>query len=157
MKFFDDLRVGDRFEVGQFHFTAENIKSFATRFDPQPFHLDEAAAAKSHFGALCASGWQAAVVWMPMMVAYRKRMADEMRARGETPAVTGPAPGIRNLKWLKPVYAGDTVTYATEITAMRASASRPDWGLATLLTTGDNQTGVRVISFDSISFVSRRV
>ena len=157
MKFFDDLRVGDRFEVGQFHFTAENIKSFATRFDPQPFHLDEAAAAKSHFGALCASGWQVAIVWMPLMVAFRKRLAEEMQARGETPAVTGPAPGIRDLKWLKPVYAGDTVIYATKITAMRTSASRPDWGLATLLTTGDNQKGERVISFDSISFVPRRV
>lgn len=157
MKFFDDLRVGDRFEVGQYHFTVENIKSFATRFDPQPFHLDEAAAAKSHFGALCASGWQVTIVWMPLMVAFRKRMADEMRARGETPALTGPAPGIRDLKWLKPVYPGDTVTYATEITAMRTSASRPDWGLATLLTTGVNQNGERVISFDSISFVPRRV
>ena len=89
--------------------------------------------------------------------AFRKRLAEEMRARGETPAVTGPAPGIRDLKWLKPVYAGDTITYATEITAMRTSSSRPEWGLATLLTTGDNQNGERVISFDSISFVPRRV
>lgn len=157
MKFFDDLRVGDRFEVGQYHFTAENIKSFAARFDPQPFHLDEAAAAQSHFGALCASGWQVAIVWMPLMVAFRKRIAEEMEVRGETPAVTGPAPGIRDLKWLKPVYAGDTIIYATEITALRASASRPDWGLATLLTIGDNQKAERVISFDSVSFVQRRV
>jgi acyl dehydratase len=157
MKFFDDLRVGDRFEVGQYHFTTENIKSFAMRFDPQPFHLDEAAAAKSHFGALCASGWQVTIVWMPLMVAFRKRLVEEMRARGETPALTGPAPGIRDIKWLRPVFPGDTITYATEITAKRASTSRPEWGLATLLTTGDNQNGERVISFDSISFVPRRV
>lgn len=157
MKFFDDLRVGDRFEVGQYHFTAENIKAFAMRFDPQPFHLDEAAAAKSHFGALCASGWQVTIVWMPLMVAFRKRLVEEMRARGETPALTGPAPGVRDIKWLKPVFPGDTITYATEITAKRASASRPEWGLATLLTTGNNQHGERVISFDSISFVPRRV
>ena len=156
MKFFDDLCVGDRYAVGAYRFTAENIKSFASRFDPQPFHLDEAAAAQSHFGALCASGWQVAVAWMPLMVAYRQREADAMRARGETPAVLGPAPGVRDLKWLKPVHAGDTITYVTEIAALRASASRPEWGLVTLLTTGDNQNGERAVSFDSISFVPRR-
>ena len=56
MKFFEDLRVGERYEVGRHTFTAEDIKAFAVRFDPQPFHVDEDAAKRSHFGALCASG-----------------------------------------------------------------------------------------------------
>lgn len=156
MKWYDDMRVGDRYEIGGHTFTAESIKSFARRFDPQPFHVDEAAAAQSLFGALCASGWQTVIAWMPLMVAYRNRVADEMRARGETPAITGPAPGISDLKWRKPVYAGDTISYVTEVTALRRSRSRPEWGLVSLLTTGVNQHGATVISFVSLSFVPVR-
>src|SRR5690606_32498631 len=70
--------------------------------------------------------------------------------------VTGPAPGVTDLKWLKPVYAGDSVAYTTEVTALRRSRSRPQWGLATLLTTGINQHGQAVISFFSLSFVPLR-
>jgi acyl dehydratase len=147
------MRIGDRYEIGSHLFTADSIKSFAQRFDPQPFHIDEAAAAKSHFGALCASGWQTLIAWMPLMLAYRQRMQDEMRARGETPPVIGPAPGVNDLKWLKPVYSGDTITYVTEVTALRRSQSRPEWGLATLLTTGINQRHELAISFISTSFV----
>lgn len=156
MKFFEDQRIGDRYEVGSHTFTAESIKAFGRRFDPQPFHVDEAAGAASNFGALIASGWHTVIAWMPLMVAYRNRIADEMRARGETPALTGPAPGVTDLKWLKAVYAGDTVTYATEVTALRPSGSRPEWGLATLLTTGVNQRGDTVVSFLSVSFVPSR-
>jgi len=153
---FDDMRVGDRYDVGSQLFTAEGIKSFARRFDPQPFHVDEAAAARSHFGALCASGWHTVIAWMPLMIAYRNRVSAEMRARGETPAITGPAPGVTDLKWLRPVHAGDTVTYITEVTALRRSRSRPQWGLATLLTTGVNQHAETVLSFVSLSFVPVR-
>jgi acyl dehydratase len=156
MKFFDDLKIGERYEVGSYSFTAENIKSFARRFDPQPFHLDEQAAAKSHFGALCASGWQTVIVWMPLMLAYRQRLHDEMRARGEIPPVIGPAPGLNGLKWLKPVYAGDTVTYVTEIASLRRSQSRPEWGLTSLTTSGTNQRGEAVVTFTNISFVPLR-
>jgi acyl dehydratase len=156
MKYFEDMRVGDRYEIGSHKFTAENIKSFAQRFDPQPFHLDEAAAAKSHFGALCASGWQTLVAWMPLMLAYRQRLQDEIRARGETPGITGPAPGITGLKWLKAVYAGDTIAYVTEVKSLRRSQSRPEWALAALLTTGVNQKGEPVIEFTSTSFVPVR-
>ena len=64
MKYLDDLRVGEKYVLGNYTFTAENIKAFAACHDPQPFHLDEAAAARSHFGKLCASGWHTAAVWM---------------------------------------------------------------------------------------------
>ena len=83
MKYFEDIRVGDVYEVGRYTFTADNIKAFATRFDPQAFHVDEEAAARSHFGGLVASGWHTAVAWMRLMIDYRRRMDEAMRARGE--------------------------------------------------------------------------
>jgi acyl dehydratase len=156
MRFFEDLRIGDRFELGRHTFTAEDIKSFALRFDPQPFHVDEEAARRSHFGALCASGWHTASVWMRLMIEYHRREDAARAARGEPSAIFGPSPGFRELKWLKPVYAGDTVTYATEIVDLRASRSRPDWGLMTIRNGGANQRGDAVISFVSMSFVQRR-
>jgi acyl dehydratase len=156
MKYFDDIRAGDRYGVGQYTFDAAGIKAFARRFDPQLFHLDEAAAARSHFGALCASGWHTAVVWMRLMVEYRKAEDAALRARGEGAAIVGPSPGFRDLKWLKPVYAGDTISYVSEVTETRASKSRPGWGLVTILSTGSNQRGEAVISFVSTGFVQRR-
>jgi acyl dehydratase len=156
MKFFDDITVGEKSEVGRHTFTAEDIKSFASRYDPQPFHLDEAAAERSHFGRLCASGWHTACVWMRLLIELRRREDDASRGRGEPVATLGPSPGIRELKWLKPVYVGDTVTYCSEVTGTRPSKSRPGWGLVTWLHTGNNQRGEPVISFVSSAFVECR-
>jgi acyl dehydratase len=156
MKFFDDIRIGERYEVGRYTFTAENIKAFAVRFDPQPFHVDEEAAKHSHFGALCASGWHTASVWMRLMIEHHLREDEKILARGEPVAIFGPSPGFHELKWLKPVYVGDTITYATEIIELRPSKSRPDWGLISVRNTGNNQRGEPVISFVSTSFVQRR-
>ncbi len=156
MKYFDDIAVGDRFALGSHTFGAEAMKAFARRFDPQPFHVDEAAAKRSHFGALCASGWHTACILMRLMVEFFHRDEDERRARGEPSARIGPSPGFRELKWLKPVYAGDTITYATDVLAKRASNSRPEWGLLTVLNTGTNQKDERVISFVSTVFIEKR-
>src|ERR671927_1543413 len=139
MRFFEDMRVGDRAEIGRHTFTAEEIKSFAQRFDPQPFHIDEAAAAQSLFGGLTASGWHTACLWMRLAVEYRRREDDERRARGEPVAALGVSPGFRDLKWLKPVYVGDTISYASEVVEKRASRSRPGWGLVFSKNTGTNQ------------------
>ncbi len=156
MKYFDDIRVGDVLMTGRHTFHADDIKAFATRFDPQLFHVDEEAAAQSHFGALCASGWHTAVVWMRLMVDHRRALAEAARARGEPVAATGPALGFRDLKWLKPVYVGDTIEYQTKVTELRLSNSRPGSGLMTILTTGVNQNREPVISFVSTTFVERR-
>lgn len=156
MKFFDDIQVGDVFEYGRHTFTAEAIKAFAARFDPQSFHLDEAAAARSHFGALCASGWHTALVWMRLMIDYRRRMDDAMRARGDPVAGVGPALGFRELRWPRPVYVGDTVAYKSEVLELRLSNSRPRSGLMTFRSTGVNQNGEQVLSLVSITFVERR-
>src|SRR3954451_16310853 len=127
MRFFEDIRVGERFELGHYVFTSEAIKAFAERFDPQRFHLDEAAAARSHFGRLCASGWHSATAWMRLMIEHCRREDDAMRARGEPVAELGPSPGFRDLKWFVPVYAGDAISYASEIVELRISQSRPGW------------------------------
>jgi acyl dehydratase len=156
VKYFEDIQVGDVFEVGRYTFTADNIKAFATRFDPQAFHVDEAAAERSHFGALCASGWHSALAWMRLMIDYRRRMDEAMRARGEPIAGIGPALGFRELKWLKPVYVGDIIDYKSEVTEMRVSNSRPGFGLMTFRSTGVNQNGEPVISLVSTTFVERR-
>ena len=156
MKYFEDMALGDRMPVGAHTFKADEIKAFAARFDPQPFHLDENAAGRSHFGALCASGWHTAVAWMRLMVDSRRRQTEAARARGEPVAAMGPALGFRELKWMKPVFVDDTVDYTSEIIAARVSESRPGVGLISLRTTGINQHGEPVISFISTTFVERR-
>jgi len=154
--FFEDIVIGETVVVGRHTFTADDIKAFARRFDPQLFHVDEKAAVASHFGALCASGWQTAIVWMRMMIEHRRTAAEAAKARGERAAQTGPALGLRDLKWLKPVYVGDTIEYRVEVTETRVSNSRPGFGLMTIRTTGSNQKGEPVISFFITTFVERR-
>jgi acyl dehydratase len=156
MKYFEDIQVGEKKALGRHTFTAEEIKSFAERFDPQPFHLDEAAAAQSHFGGLVASGWHTGSVCIRLIVQSRLREEEAMRARGEPIGRTGPSPGFRDLKWIKPVYVGDTIAYASEITEKRVVQSLPDKGLVFALNTGTNQDGVLVFSFVSGIFVDRR-
>jgi acyl dehydratase len=156
MHFFEDIRIGERSEIGRHTFTAAEIKRFAARYDPQPFHLDEAAAARSHFGALCASGWHTAAICMRLLVARKDRIVAELAARGEPIATWGPSPGFRELKWVKPVYVGDTITYATEPIEKRDSKSRPGWGLLFSRNTGTNERGELVYSFIGSAFIERR-
>jgi acyl dehydratase len=156
MKYFEDIRIGDKSELGRHTFTAEDIRSFAERYDPQPFHLDEEAAARSHFGALVASGWHTGSVCIRLIIQQRLREEEAMRARGEPVGRTGPSPGFRDLKWLKRVYVGDTITYASEVIETREVQSRADKGLMFARNTGTNQAGELVFSFISAVFVDRR-
>ena len=156
MKFLEDIRIGEKTALGSHTFAADEIKRFAQAFDPQPFHLDEAAAARSHFGGLVASGWHTGSVCIRLIVQARLREEEAMRARGEPVGRTGPSPGFRELKWLQPVYAGDTITYASEVIGTRPVQSRPDKGLVFARNTGTNQAGELVFSFISCMFVDRR-
>jgi acyl dehydratase len=156
MPYFDDVRVGDRMELGSHHFSAEAIVAFARKFDPQAFHLDEEAGRKSLFGGLAASGWHTAAVWMKLMVAARARENAARVARGDKPVVAGPSPGFRDLRWIKPVLADDTIAYVSEIKSLRESASRPQWGLVEMLSTGTNQRGELVYSFAGTVFLPRK-
>jgi acyl dehydratase len=154
--YLEDLLIGETDELGSYTFTADDIIGFAKRFDPQRFHVDPEAAKDSLFGSLCASGWHTASIWMKLMVARREQVRAEALARGERPARLGSSPGFTDLKWLKPVYAGDTITYRSTLTDKRMSASRPGWGLAFHHNTGVNQHGQEVFSFNGAVFWERR-
>jgi len=156
MWFFEDIHVGRRREVGSFTFTADEIKRFARKYDPQRFHLSEEEGRKSLFGGLAASGWHVASVCMKLMVTSMQRLAREAVARGEVIGVGGPSPGFRDLRWIKPVMAGDTITYVSEVESLRASDSRPDWGIVQIRNTGTNQRGEVVFSYLGTGFVPRR-
>jgi acyl dehydratase len=156
MRFFEDIEVGQRRELGSFTFTADLIKKFASQYDPQRFHLDEEEGRKSLFGGLAASGWHVGSVCMKLLVADGQRQAREAAARGEAVAVWGPSPGFRDLRWLKPVLAGDTITFATEVESLRASEKRPEWGILQARNTGINQRGELVFSLLATAFVPRR-
>jgi acyl dehydratase len=156
MRFFEDIKIGQRRAVGSFTFTADAIKHFAAQFDPQRFHLDEEEGRKSLFGGLAASGWHVGSVCMKLMVADGKRQAKEAHARGEKVAVWGPSPGFRELRWIKPVLAGDTVSFSSEVETLRTSDTRPEWGIVQVRNTGTNQRGEVVFSFLATAFVPRR-
>jgi len=156
MRFFEDIEVGQRRELGSLTFTADGIKRFAAQFDPQRFHLDEEEGRKSLFGGLAASGWHVGSACMKLLVADGKRQTSEAAARGEKVAIWGPSPGFHELRWLKPVLAGDTVSFASEVESVRSSSSRPEWGIVEARNTGTNQRGELVFSVLATAFVPRR-
>ena len=156
MRSFEDIEVGQRRELGSFTFTAELIKKFAAQFDPQRFHLDEEEGRNSLFGGLAASGWHVGSVCMKLLVADGQREARAAAARGEKVAVWGPSPGFRELRWIKPVLANDTIHFASEVETKRSSEKRPEWGILQARNTGTNQRGELVFSFLATAFVPRR-
>ena len=119
MIFYEDLDVGMTRAFGGYDVTREEVMEFASRYDPQPFHLDDEVAAQTHFGRLSASGWHTCSMTMRMMV-------DNMM--NEKSAGLG-SPGVDQLRWIKPVYPGDTLRCETEIIEKRRSASRPEMGI----------------------------
>ena len=152
MSFLED-NIGKNLVIGSYRFTADEIIDFARKYDPQPFHLDAEAAEKSIFGGLCASGWHTTAVFMKLNVASIVEATKEALKRGKTPPTFGPSPGFENLKWLKPVYAGDTITYKRVVHATRPLASRPGWSMLTMTSSAYNQNGEEVLSFDNAAMV----
>ena len=120
MKFFEDLNVGTLERYGSYSVTREETVDFASRYDPQPFHLDDEAAKATYFGRLSASGWHTAAMMMAMNVAHW--------SAGEGTASLG-SPGLDELRWMKPVYPGDTLRVESELIEKRRSASRPEMGI----------------------------
>lgn len=150
---YNETEIGLKEEMGSYTFTAEAIIAFARNYDPQPFHLSEEEGRKSSFGGLIASGWHTGSLWMRMRVEHSQRVAAERAAKGLPPQWNGPSGGFTNLRWPKPVYAGDTVTYFTESVSKRVLGSRPGWGLIFSLNTGVNQNGELVFAFDGSVFM----
>jgi acyl dehydratase len=148
---FEELSIGKKTSLGFETFTRESIIDFARRYDPQPFHVDEEAAKRSLFGRLAASGWHTASMWMKQFVDTRKKFESE-RGPGSEPAPRpGPSPGFTKLRWHRPVYAGDTISFSSELADKRVT-SRPGWGLIFSKNTGINQDGVLVYEFTGSAF-----
>ena len=146
MKFYEDIEVGTKSAFGHYEVTREEVMDFASRYDPQPFHLDDEAAAQTHFGRLSASGWHTCSMTMAMMVENMK---------GEKSAGLG-SPGVDQLRWKKPVYPGDTLRCETEVIEKRRSASRPEMGIFKSLIRTFNQDGDMVLEMVSNGLIRTR-
>jgi acyl dehydratase len=145
--------IGVTTTLGSHKFEPEAIKAFARKYDPQPFHVDEEAAKNSVFGRLCASGWHTTATWMKYNLATRME-TEGRRWEGPGPLPEfGPSPGFKNLKWMKPVYAGETVTFTRTGVAHRPIASRPGWRLLTIRADAFDSTGDKVLEFESAVLV----
>ena len=154
--YFEDRVIGECAELGSHTFTKPEIIAFAREYDPQPFHLDEEAAKSSLFGALCASGWHTAAHYIRLSVALRHGIEAKIRAAGGKVAIYGPSPGFKNVRWLKPVFAGDTITYRNRTTQKIDLKSRPERGLIASETQGRNQNGEIVFAINGQILAERR-
>ena len=142
---FEDFEPGRVYELGSKVVSDDEIIAFARQFDPQPFHVDPEAAKTSPFGGLIASGWHTCAVGMRLMV-------DQYIGR----TVSLGSPGIEDIRWLKPVRAGDTLTYSRTVTASRASATRAGVGLVKHRWEAVNQTGETVLTMEGWGMYGRR-
>ena len=149
MKLSDLTPIGTRIETGSLTFTSEDIIRYAREFDPQPFHLDPEAAKNFVFGALCASGWHTCAGWMKMFLAHWAAEHARLVREGIEPPRMGPSPGFSKLQWLRPVYAGDTITYYVTLTQTRELSSRPGTWINSTFNEGINQKGETVLRFES--------
>lgn len=156
MWYFEDVPFGRTFDLGSVTVTPEAIVRFAEKFDPQAFHLSEAGGRASHFGGLVASGWHTGSLYMRAFVDFTTRLGEEMRARGEPAARLGPSPGFEDMRWPKPVRAGDRLAFEMTPVEGRTLASRPEWGLVSLDSRAFDQHGDLVMSFRGKVFVERR-
>ncbi len=158
MRMIELYPAGHRVETGSRLFTAEDIIRFAEKFDPQPFHTDADAAKSYVFGALCASGWHTCAGWMRCFIDFWGAEVERLKAQGLVPPNLGPSPGFEELQWLKPVFAGDTITYSLTSLESRPLASRPGLILNTGLGEGVNQKGETVRRFKTkiLEFVTEK-
>ena len=146
MIYFEDLELGVEREFGTYEVTREEMLEFARKYDPQPFHLSDEEAAKTHFGRIAASGWHTTAMTMAVLARYS--VNHQQAGLG--------SPGIDELRWRKPVYPGDTLTVRGEILEKTPSRSRPEMGSFRTRTTVTNQDGETVLSFISIVLIRRR-
>ena len=146
MRYFEDLEIGAETHFGSYHVTREEVLDFAQKYDPQPFHLSDEEAAKTHFGRIAASGWHTCA--MTMAVIARHVVDGEQEGLG--------SPGVDELRWLKPVYPGDTLHVNGKIIEKTPSRSKPEIGSFRTETTVTNQDDVPVMRFTSIVLIRRR-
>ncbi|MBB3472991.1 MaoC family dehydratase [Sphingomonas sp. BK345] len=146
MQYFEDVAVGAVARFGHYAVTRDEVIEFARKYDPQPFHLSDEAAAATHFGRLSASGWHSCAMVMAMLV-------EQLRAVEQ--AGLG-SPGIDELRWFTPVFPGDTLRCETEVLDKRASRSRPEMGIYKSRLTAFNQHDVAVLTMVSNALIATR-
>jgi acyl dehydratase len=144
-QYWEDFRPGDTWQFGSHTFTREEILTFARQYDPQPFHVDEEAARRSIYGGLIASGWQTASVCFRLAV---DGLIGEVASLG--------SPGVDELRWLRPVRPGDTISARAEVLDARPSQSKPDRGIVRLRYEATNQHGEVVLSMTGVGLFARR-
>lgn len=143
--YFEDFELGKSIDVGSRTVSEEEIIDFAKQFDPQPFHIDHDAAAKSMYGGIIASGWHTCSMIMRLMVDGFLRDAASMGS-----------PGVDEIRWIKPVRGGDTLTVTTTPVEIRPSGSKPDRGVVVTLWQAKNQHGELVATVRGMGMFGRR-
>ena len=143
--YWEDLTPGSVRELGSLTVSAQEIKEFAEQFDPQPFHVDEAAGRRSIFGSLCASGWHTCSLAMKLTVENFLNQSSSMGS-----------PGLESLRWLKPVYPGDTLSLKHSIVESRPLRKRTDTGLVRSVWDMFNQNGEKVMQMEGYGMFRRR-
>jgi acyl dehydratase len=143
--YFEDFEVGRVIDVGTCTFTEDEIREFATRFDPQPFHVDKEAASASIYGGIIASGWHTCSKMMRLMV---DNFLCEAASLG--------SPGVDEVRWLKPVRAGDVLQVSTTTLDMRPSSSKTDRGVVHSMWKAINQNGELVVTVKGMGMFRRR-
>ena len=145
MMWWEDFVVGDSRELGSHTFGADEIVAFGRQFDPQPYHADPLAAKDSPFGGLIASGWHVCAAGMRLLT-------EQILGRTHTLG----SPGVENVRWLKPVRAGDTLAYRVIVAESRPSGSKPDVGLVKHRWEARNQAGELALTLQGWILVKRR-
>jgi acyl dehydratase len=148
--YWEDIELGAKRDLGTYTFTEDEIMRFARKYDPQPFHIDKEAAKHSIFGGLIASGWHTAAIWMKLAIEERKRNSSARVQR------SGVSPGFEDMKCLKPVRPGMTLTYSSETLEKVELRSRPELGLVKTRNEARNEAGELVFSFIGKGFMQRR-
>lgn len=146
MRYYEDLEVGKVERFGRYEVTLEEVLDFAGKYDPQAFHLDDEAAAKTHFGRISASGWHTCAMAMRMIV-------DHWAEAGT--AGLG-SPGVDHVRWHKPVHPGDTLTCELELLGKRQSRTKPEIGITHSTTRVYNQHGDLVMSHEANGMIRVR-
>ena len=143
--FWEDMAVGQVRDLGTISPSREDIIAFASQFDPQPFHLDDAAGAASVFGGLCASGWHTCSMAMHLMVTNFLQQTSSLGS-----------PGLENIQWKKPVYPNDTLRLKTTVLETKPMGRRPDVGMTRNLWEMFNQHGDKVLHMEGWGMFRRR-
>ncbi len=145
MRYFEDFKPGEVADLGSHTITRDEIIAFARQFDPQPFHLDEAAARQTIFGGLIASGWHTGSLSMRL---FCDGVIKDTASLG--------SPGIDEMRWIKPVRPGDTLSLRMTVTECIPSRSKPDRGIVRSLLELSNQHGEVVVSITGMNLIRRR-